>query len=92
MKLAVVAAAVVLVPAVADAQSVIRRYVDEPTAGLYLPTTPLAGDHDPRALVLNPGGLQLLDGSGLVLAVDAVDEDAAASAGAGVGLYYATTT
>ncbi len=92
MKLAAVVAAVVLVPAAASAQSVIRRYVDEPTAGLYLPTTPLAGDHDPRALVLNPGGLELLDGSGLVLAIDTMDAEAAASAGAGVGLYYAGVT
>jgi protease-4 len=92
MKHAVVVAALVVAPAIAHAQSVERRYVDEPTAGLHLPTTPLAGDHDARALVLNPGGLQLLDGRSLVLAVDVVDEDAAAAAGQGVGLYYAGTT
>ncbi len=91
MKL-LVAAALVATPALVQAQTVTRRYVEEPTAGLHLPTAPLAGDHDARALVLNPGGLQLLDGAGLTLAIDAVDADAAAAAGAGVGLYYATVS
>ncbi len=79
-------------PAMARAQTAERQYVDEPTAGLHLPTTPLAGDFDARTLSLNPGGLQLLDGAGLTLAIDAADADAAASAGPGVGLYYATVT
>ena len=43
-----------------------RRYVDEPTAGLHLPTTPLAGDHDARALVLNPGAIEAMQGHDLM--------------------------
>ena len=85
----VLAAALVLAAAAPAAAQEERRYVDEPTAGLHLPTTPLAGDHDARALSLNPGGLQLLDGGGLTLAIDVADPDEAASAGAGVGLYTA---
>ncbi len=94
MKHAAVALAVALVvaPGLASAQALLRRYAEEPTAGLHLPTAPLAGDHDARTLVLNPGGLQLLDGAGLTLALDVVDPDAAAAAGAGGGLYLASTT
>lgn len=69
-----------------------RRYVDEPTAGLHLPTTPLAGEHDARTLSLNPGGLQLLDGSALALAVSLADPDEVAAAGSGVGFYATTLT
>ncbi len=90
----VVAAAVgLLAPGVAPpaaAQVPDRRYVDEPTGGLELPATPLAGDHDPRAVVANPGGLQLLDGAGLVFAATGLDPDATASAGTGLGVYGAT--
>ena len=84
------AAAVAKGPAPAAAQVPDRRYLDEPTAGLELPATPLAGDHDARAVVANPGGLQLLDGASLTLALTGLDPDATASAGTGLGLYGAT--
>jgi protease IV len=75
----------------ASAQVTLRRYVDEVTAGLALPTTPLAGDHDARAIVANPGGLQLLDGAGLTFALTGLDPAATSQAGTGLGLYGART-
>ena len=71
----------------AYAQAVDRRYAEEPTGGLYLPTTPLAGEHDARAAVANPGGLPLLRGTELALGLDFEDNDAATSSGPGFGLY-----
>lgn len=79
-----------LAAAPARAQVADRRYLDDPTAGLELPATPLAGEHDPRAVVANPGGLQLLDGAGLVFAATGLDPDATASSGTGLGVYGAT--
>jgi protease-4 len=77
--------------AVAHAQSVDRRYAEEPTGGLALPATPLAGEHDARAVVMNPGGLSLLRGSEMALALDLEDADVATSAGPGLGAYLATS-
>ncbi|MGE5187047.1 MAG: signal peptide peptidase SppA [Acidobacteriota bacterium] len=67
------------------------RYAEEPTGGLALPTTPLAGEHDARAVDANPGGLALLRGTELALAVDADDSAVATSAGQGFGAYVGTT-
>jgi protease-4 len=67
-----------------------RRVVEEPTGGLDLPTTPLAGEHDARAVVVNPGGLALVRGRDLTLALDLEQEDVAAAAGQGFGAYAAT--
>ncbi len=86
-------AALLVVVAATPALAQERRYVDEPTAGLQLPTTPLAGEHDARTLSLNPGGLVLLDGTAMALAVNLADPDeAAAAGGGGVGFYAATLT
>jgi protease-4 len=71
----------------ADAQPVSRQYAEEPTDGIELPATPLAGDHDATATVTNPAGLQFLAGSYLGLALDLAGEDDATSAGPGVGVY-----
>ncbi len=91
MQLCSVVAAVVLaaVPVLAHAQTATRQYAEEPTGGVDLPTTPLAGDHDARATALNPGGLQHLTGGSLTLALDLADADTAASPGNGVGLFLA---
>src|SRR5215212_10263946 len=77
--------------AVAHAQLVDRRYAEEPTGGLELPATPLAGEHDGRAVVANPGGLTLLRGPELALALDLQDPDVASSGGPGFGAYLATS-
>jgi protease-4 len=77
--------------AVAHAQSVDRRYAEEPTGGLELPTAPLAGELDGRIVVTNPGGLPLLRGPELALALDLQDGDVANSAGPGFGAYLATS-
>ncbi|HEY5944661.1 MAG TPA: signal peptide peptidase SppA [Kofleriaceae bacterium] len=94
MKSAVwIAASVALLAgsSVASAQSVDRRYAEEPTGGLELPATPLAGEHDGRAVVMNPGGLPLLRGPELALALDLQDPDVATSSGPGFGAYVATS-
>jgi protease-4 len=90
MKIAV-SALVIAGTAVAHAQSVDRRYAEEPTGGLAMPVAPLAGEHDGRAVVLNPGGLSLLRGPELALALELQDEDVATSAGPGFGGYIATS-
>ncbi|HUS68633.1 MAG TPA: signal peptide peptidase SppA [Kofleriaceae bacterium] len=67
------------------------RYAEEPTAGMNLPTTGLAGEHDALAVAANPAGLQLMDGWQLALAVDGIgvtDEDTT-TPGKGVGLFAA---
>ena len=83
-------AAATLLPRAAAAQ-VSVRYAEEPTGGLALPTTPLAGEHDARAVDANPGGLALLRGTELAVALDAEDSDVATSSGPGFGTYLATT-
>jgi protease IV len=86
--IAALAAALAGSPA-AHAQGVDRRYAEEPTAGVAVPTTPLAGDHDARAVVANPGGLALVRGSELALALSLEDAGVADSAGQGFGAYGA---
>ncbi len=71
----------------AYAQAIDRRYAEDPTGGLALPTTPLAGEHDARAVVANPGGLALLRGPEFALGLDFEDDSVATSSGPGVGLY-----
>jgi protease-4 len=90
MKIAV-SVLVIAGTSVAHAQLVDRRYAEEPTGGLALPATPLAGEHDGRAVVMNPGGLPLLRGPELALALELQDTDVATSAGPGFGAYLATS-
>src|SRR5690242_9315591 len=80
---------VIATSGVAYAQSVDRRYAEEPTGGLALPATPMAGEHDARAVTINPGGLVLLRGPELALALELEDHDVATSAGPGFGAYWA---
>ncbi len=82
--LSVVAAGV---PGPAGAQTEGRRYAEEPTGGVELPATPLAGDPDALATVVNPAGLVLLGGTYLGLGLDLADEGDATGAGRGFGLY-----
>jgi protease-4 len=90
MARALVLVAVLSAASVARAQVGIR-YAEEPTGGLALPTTPLAGEHDARAVDVNPGGLALLRGTELALALDLDDTAIATSAGQGFGVYAAGT-
>jgi protease IV len=93
MRIAVIAALslalLCALPGPAHAQGVDRRYVEEPTGGMALPTTPLAGEHDARAVVANPGGLALVRGRELTVALDVEDPDVATSAGQGLGAFWA---
>ncbi|HWO19333.1 MAG TPA: signal peptide peptidase SppA [Kofleriaceae bacterium] len=73
----------------ARAQGVDRRYVEEPTGGIALPTAPLAGELDGRAVATNPGGLPLVRGTELALALSVEDPDVATSAGQGFGAFVA---
>src|SRR5262245_28104550 len=75
-------------PGPARAQGVDRRYVEEPTGGMALPTTPLAGEHDARAVVANPGGLSLIRGRELAVALNVEDPAVATSAGQGFGAFW----
>jgi len=84
------ACAFVLGPPIdAHAQAVTRRYVEEPTEGMALPAAPLAGELDGRVVVTNPGGLPLVRGKELALALELEDPDVATSAGQGVGTFFA---
>jgi len=93
MRIAVITALAALVSALggseAHAQAVDRRYAEEPTAGMALPTTPLAGEHDARAVVANPGGLALVRGSEFALALALEDPAVATGAGQGFGGFWA---
>jgi len=80
-----------LVATTAHAQAVDRRYAEEPTDGVAIPTTPLAGEHDARATTYNPGGLALLRGPELAIALNLEDPAIATSSGAGFGAYVATS-
>ena len=73
----------------AHAQSI--RYAEEPTDGVALPATPMAGDQDARAVSVNPGGLWWLDGKSLAVAFGAADQARADGAGQGVGGFAGTT-
>ena len=68
------------------------RYAEEPTAGVNLPTTGIAGEHDALAVSQNPAGLHFLGGWHLALAIDLVpDEEEATGAGSGWGMFAAGT-
>lgn len=90
MRIAVIAALAGVVPwTAARAQGADRRYSEEPTGGMALPTTPLAGEHDARAVIANPGGLALVRGRELAVALDVEDSDVATGAGQGLGGFWA---
>src|SRR4051812_11589679 len=75
----------------ARAQGVDRRHAEEPTGGMLLPATPLAGEYDALTTVVNPGGLPLLRGPDAALALDLEDPDVAMTAGQGFGAFLATS-
>jgi len=75
----------------AHAQGADRRYAEEPTDGVSLPLAPLAGEHDARTVAMNPGGLALLRGPEIALALDIEDPDVATSAGQGFGAYLGSS-
>jgi protease-4 len=85
-----VAAGILCAGAAARAQAT-RRYAEEPTDGVLLPATPLAGEQDARAVVINPGGLWWLDGQSLVAAFGVTDHERADSSGPGVGGFAGTS-
>jgi len=89
MRIVVIAA--LSASATAHAQGVDHRYVEEPTQGMALPTTPLAGEHDARAVAVNPGGLALVRGNELAVALDVENPDVATSAGQGFGVFGASS-
>ena len=84
-------AALLMVTGTAAAQGVDRRYAEEPTDGMALPFAPLAGEHDARTVVVNPGGLALLRGAEMALALGLEDPDVADSAGPGFGAFLGST-
>ena len=53
---------VIVVALAADLQ-----YAEDPSAGLALPMSPLSGDQDGTATVVNPAGLPFLDGPHLAV-------------------------
>ena len=80
------ACALVLIASPAHAQTAERRYAEEPTTGLDLPLTPLAGDADARGVAVNAGTLALLpSGWNGALALTLDDDDRGAGAGATEG-------
>src|ERR1044071_1259283 len=87
MRIVVIAA--LAASATAPAQGIDRRYVEEPTAGMALPATPLAGEQDARAVAVNPGGLALVRGTEMALALDVEDPAVATGAGQGFGGFWA---
>ena len=80
-------AALLLAASTAGAQGVDRRYAEEPTEGIALPLTPLAGEHDARAVSVNPGGLALLRGTEVARVLGTEDDEVATSTGPGFGAF-----
>lgn len=78
-----------LAPRRARAQQEDRRYLAPLTDGVALPSAPLAGEQDARALVVNPGGLALVRGDELLLALELEDPELANAPGTGGGLFWA---
>jgi protease-4 len=87
-RVAIIAALCWSAPALAQTSI---QYAEEPTDGLNLPATALAGEHDALSTVANPAGLLFLSGGHFGLAVDYSDEDDATSSGPGLGLYSGQT-
>ncbi len=73
--------------ATAHAQTADRRYAAEPTDGVAMPTTPLAGELDARTVTENPGGLVFLHGLEASLVADFEDASVATSDGPGFGAF-----
>jgi protease IV len=86
----VIALVSLLLPGAASAQ-VEQSFATEPTAGVRLPLTPLAGEHDALSTVVNPAGLWFLRGGAFAAALDLADDDHATDTGPGLGLYTAGT-
>lgn len=63
----------------------------DPTDGVALPLAPLAGEHDARTVSVNPGGLPLVRGTELALALNLEDPDVATSTGQGFGAFVASS-
>ena len=90
MRLALPFAAICVISSVAHAQVIDRRYAEEPTDGLALPATSIAGEFDARTTVLNSAGLAFLHGPELAMALDLEDADVATGSGPGFGIYAAS--
>ncbi|MBK9030543.1 MAG: signal peptide peptidase SppA [Myxococcales bacterium] len=82
--------AVMVGAAPAWAQVAPGRYADDSTRGVELPATPLAGDQDARATVVNPGGLYFLDGQSVVGVISGAGAENAVALGPGLGAFAAT--
>src|SRR5689334_3373926 len=91
MRVVVPCALLVAATSTANAQGVDRRYLEEPTDGIALPTAPLAGEFDGRVVATNPGGLPLVRGTELALVLELEDPDVATTAGQGFGSFLALT-
>src|SRR5262249_9850132 len=66
-----------------------NRYVQDPTGGLVLPMSPLAGDLDATTSVVNPAGSPFLGGWHVAGALTGLTSDTVDDTGGGWGLYYA---
>ncbi|HEY4182928.1 MAG TPA: signal peptide peptidase SppA [Kofleriaceae bacterium] len=86
-----VLAVVLLTAATAAAQGVNRQYAESPTNGMALPLAPMTGEHDARTVSVNPGGLALIRGTELALALDVEDPDTATDDGQGFGAFAASS-
>jgi protease IV len=89
MRFAVVLASCFL-PAAALAQGVAKQYAAPVTDGLAIPGTSISTEFDARAATFNAGGLALLRGTELAIALDEQDLDYATSGGPGFGAYLAS--
>ena len=74
-----------LVPGAALAQTVAKQYAAPVTDGLAIPGTSISTEFDARAATFNAGGLALLRGTELAVALDEQDLDYATSDGPGFG-------
>ena len=79
-----------VVSSAARAQVVDRRFAEEPTDGLALPATPIAGEFDSRSATLNSAGLAYMNGPELAVAMELEDDQYATSGGTGLGIYAAS--
>jgi len=64
-----------------------NQYAEEPTGGIFLPATPLAGEHDALSVTANPAGLYFLGGASFAYALDLAREKDATTSGPGMGFY-----
>ncbi len=69
-----------------------ERVAEEPTGGLELPTAPLAGEPDARAVVTSPAQLTYLAGTEAAVVVTVADDQRQLGGGPGGGLLLATPT